>query len=98
MTQAYQYVFATSVPLEEIESTLQLAALAVQSIHGEVQTLLDLAHSFDQARRALLIDAGTASGRDLNRVFAGFLHREFGQQNFTIERVTHLGTEPALVS
>ena len=34
-----------------------------------------------------MIDASTPVGRDLNRVFIGFLTREFGPGSFRVERV-----------
>jgi hypothetical protein len=33
-------------------------------------------------------DAGTPVGRDFNRLFLGFLQREFGPESFRVERVT----------
>lgn len=96
MIQAYQYTFGRTAVLEDVESTLLLAIFATQSIHGEVQTLMDVAHSFDREGRQMVIDASTEVGRDLNRVFSGFLHREFGHDGIAIKRVTGWALEPAV--
>jgi hypothetical protein len=83
----YRYTFAPDVALDEVEGTLHLAVLATESLHGEAQVRLDAARCFDADRRACVIDAGTAVGRDLSRLFTGFLCREFGEDAFRVERV-----------
>jgi hypothetical protein len=89
--ELYRYTCSAAVPPEEIEASLVLALLAVESLHGEAQTRLDAAHAFDADRRACVIDAGTAVGRDFNRLFVGFLRREFGESAFRVERITAAG-------
>ncbi|HEY7158950.1 MAG TPA: hypothetical protein VH575_33705 [Gemmataceae bacterium] len=86
-TDLYRYQFAENVPPEEIEATILLSLFAVESLHGESQTRLDAAHHFDTARCACVIDAATAVGRDFNRLFVGFLRREFGEDAFQVERL-----------
>lgn len=83
----YRYKFATTVPAEEIEASLLLAVMAAESLHGEAQTRLDAAHYFEPDQRACVIDADTVVGRDLNRLFVGFMRREFGEEAFQVERV-----------
>jgi hypothetical protein len=82
----YRYTFGPEVPPEEIEATLVLALLAAESLHGESLVLLDGAHHFDPDRRACILDAGSAVGIDLNKLFVGFLRREFDEA-FRVERV-----------
>ncbi len=84
----YRYSFASEVPLEEVEASIVLALFAVESLHGEAQTKLDAAHIFDEPKRCCVIDATTAVGRDLSRIFAGFLRREFGEKSFQVRRVS----------
>ncbi|MBI1900550.1 MAG: hypothetical protein HYS13_05485 [Planctomycetia bacterium] len=86
----YRYVFTPQVPTEEIEASLLLAGMAAESLHGEAQVRLDAAHYLDPDRRACVIDAGTPVGRDLNRLFVGFVSREFGPDAFRVERVDSL--------
>jgi hypothetical protein len=83
----YRYRFAHEVPLEEIEATLLLALFAAESLHGEAQVRLDAAHYLDKEQRTCIIDAVTPVGQDLNRLFIGFLSREFGADTFQVERV-----------
>lgn len=85
--ELYRYAFTADVPIEDVEASLLLAVLATESLHGEAQTRLDAAHYFDLPKRACVIDAGTLVGRDLNRLFTGFLNREFGADAFDVERV-----------
>lgn len=85
--ELYRYAIASDVPLEEVEATLLLAIWGTESLHGEAQTRLDAGHFLDRNRRAGVDDAGTPVGRDINRLFVGFLGREFGPESFRIERV-----------
>src|SRR5438093_4217560 len=87
----YRYRFGDQTPVEEIEASLVLALFAVESLHGEAQTRLDTAHYLDPDRRTCVIDASTAVGRDLSRIFTGFLAREFGPDGFQVERVDAVG-------
>jgi hypothetical protein len=83
----YRYTFQDDASLEDVEASLLLAILATESLHGEAQVRLDAGHYFDPDRRACVIDAGTAVGKDVNRLFTGFLRREFGDDSFQVERV-----------
>jgi hypothetical protein len=83
----YRYEFKPDTSIEDIEASLLLAILASQSLHGETQVCLDAAHFLDTAKRACIIDAGTEVGRDINRLFAGFIMREFGEDSFKVSRV-----------
>jgi hypothetical protein len=82
----YRYTFSPGVAGDDVEATLLLAVLAAESLHGEADVRLDAAHAFDAARRVCALDASTAVGRDLCRLFTGFLRREFGDGNFRVER------------
>lgn len=83
----YRYEFKDEVPAVEVETTLVLSLFGVESLHGEAQTRLDVQYAFDAKRRVVVIDAGTPVGRDLNRLFIGFMTREFGPGSFRVERV-----------
>lgn len=87
----YRYVFSEEASIEEIEVSLLLAVMATESLHGEPQTRLDAAHYLDTAKHALVIDASTQVGRDLNRLFTGFISREFGPDMFSVERLPAVG-------
>jgi hypothetical protein len=86
-TDVYRYQFESAIPAAEVETTLVLSLFAVEALHGESQTRLDAGHALDAKKRAVVIDASTDVGRDLNRVFIGFVTREFGPGSFRVERV-----------
>lgn len=88
------YEFAATVPADEIEATLALAVVAAESLHGETSVRLDCGHAFNADCRSCVIDAYSVVGRDLNRLFAGFVSCEFGATTFTVERVGTLSPEP----
>lgn len=85
--EVYRYCFAPNVSFEEVKASLVLALLATESLHGQAQVRLDAAHAVDDDKRSFVVDASTLVGRDLNRLFAGFISREFGADAFQVERV-----------
>lgn len=93
-TDVYRYDFHETVATEDVEAALLLAIWGCEALHGEVQTRLDAAHYLDLAKRACVIDAGTLVGRDLNRLFVGFINREIGADAFHIERINQHTQQP----
>jgi len=91
----YRYEFAPDVPIGEIEHTLVICLLAVQSLHGEARTRLAVGHHLDRRRRICVIDGRTPEGRDLAKLLAGFLSREFGETSFTVEPAEPRPARPA---
>ena len=85
--RVFRYQFDSQVPIEEVESSLLLAILATESLHGETDVQLNVIHTLDTQRRICVIDAGSDVGRSLNKIFAGFLRREFGRDQFTVRRL-----------
>ncbi|MFV1966496.1 MAG: hypothetical protein ACC628_13815 [Pirellulaceae bacterium] len=85
--EIYKYVFDSSIDITDVEASLLLALLAAESLHGESQVRLEAAHALDTESRACVIDATGDVGRDLNRLFVGFIRREFGEDDFQVERV-----------
>ena len=92
----YRYQFAADVDLDDVEASLLLALWGTESLHGEAQTRLDAAHTFDRRLRRCVIDATSAVGRDLCRLFTGYLRRELAEDQFSVKRmpVSH-GSESA---
>jgi len=90
--EVYRYVFGQEVPFAEVLSTLDLALIAVESLHGESRSRLDARFTDDPAKRAVVIDASTHVGQALNQVFVGFVRREFGEDAFRFERVDRVST------
>src|SRR4051794_1539904 len=85
--QTYEFRLGADVPVNEARDTLRLAVLAAEAVHGESDVAIDGAHHLDPKSRVCRIDAATPVGRDLARLFSGFLSREFGAHAFRVERV-----------
>ena len=90
----YRYQLTDGVPFQDVQETLLLAVLATESLHGCSQVRLDASFCLDEDRRACVIDAGTPVGRDLARIFTGFLRREFGEEAFRVERLAPEASQP----
>lgn len=86
--ELYRYSFGDRISIQDVEETLMLALLGTESIYGAAQTRLDVLHSVDEATKQIVIDAATEPGLDLNRLFTGFLQREFGDDAFRVKRFT----------
>ncbi|MCC7409534.1 MAG: hypothetical protein IT442_15830 [Phycisphaeraceae bacterium] len=82
------FTFQDSVPMAEVESTLRLAVLAVESLHGEDRVRLEARAKVDRQARVCVIDTSLDVGRTLATVFGGFVRREFGEEAFTIAQAT----------
>lgn len=95
MTDLYRFHIGQQIPAAEVETTLLLSLFGVEALHGEARTRLDARHTFDRAARTVAIDAGTPVGLDLNKLFLGFLTREFGPGSFRVERLQQPQPEPA---
>lgn len=84
----YRYHLGIKIPFQDAQETLFLAVLATESLHGTSQVRLDASFCLDEDRRSCVIDACTRVGRDLARIFTGFLRREFGEGAFRVERLS----------
>jgi hypothetical protein len=89
-SKVFKYEFSPGVPMEEVESSLLLSILGCESLHGETEVHLNATHKLEPQLRTCVIDVGTDVGKDLNRLFAGFLRREFGRSQFNVKRVDEL--------
>lgn len=83
----FQYTFDASIPFEEVEASLLLASFALESLHGSAASRLEANSDLDAQRRRCRLQGDTAAGRDLNRLFLGFLSREFPASAFQVARV-----------
>lgn len=91
----YRYRFASHVPFEDVEASLLLAFWAAESLYGEARVRLECGHALDVTKRTCMIDAGSEVGRDVNKLFLGFLRREFGPGCFRVEPVNAAEKAPA---
>ena len=85
-SSTYRYTLGSEISMADVQDSLHLAVLAVECMHGAAQARLDVSHEFDPKNRTCVIDAATRVGRDLNRLFIGFLQKEFGPDSFSVER------------
>lgn len=83
--------FREDVPTEEVEAMLQLALLALQSLHGDPQTRLQVALSFNADKRECLIDESTPLGFELGCIFLGYLQAAFEPEAIRVDRVMTQG-------
>lgn len=90
-SSVYRYRFPPSDDMAEVEASLVLSLYALEHLHGEPATRLEARTLLDADQRRCVVDAGTVVGRDLSRLFTGFLIREFGPDAFDVERA-----EPAV--
>lgn len=81
-----KFAFQNSVSMPEVEATLRLALLAVQSLHGEDRLRMEAHVNIDHARHTCLIDTAPEVGQTLAVIFAGYVRREFGEEAVRIER------------
>lgn len=93
--ELYRYAFTDSVNMDDVEELLILAYFGAESLHGESQARLDAAHAFDRDQRSCVVDASTAVGRDINRLFTGYLRRELASNQFSVRRLERCEPEPA---
>jgi hypothetical protein len=94
MTRSYLYRFYAGVDWADIESALLLALWATEGLHGLSKMQLDAEFSTDPSARICSINASTAVGTDLSRIFTSFLLREYGEDNEAFT-VTHDEAESA---
>ena len=85
--EIYRYKFDSKVPIGDVEESLLLAVLAVESLHGRSLVQLDASFCLDVHKRSCVVDAATEVGRAIARIFTGFITREFGENAFKVKRV-----------
>ena len=94
-SQVYRYALCSPVPFPEVMATLDLALIAVESLHGPERLRMDARYSSDAGKKIIVIDAATTVGQALNQIFTGFARREFGEHAIRIERINqHPSADP----
>jgi len=86
-SELYKYRFNDDVPPQDLEESLLLAVLAVECLLGESRVRLDARYCLRAKDGVCVIDAGSDVGRDINRIFTGFVSREFGRDAFRVHRI-----------
>lgn len=90
--EAYRFHFEKKIPLVEAIESLYLAIFSAEGVHGRAQVRLDAGYSFDEGKRTLVVDGGSAVGRTVAQIFTGLLARQFGEGAFTVEHVLEART------
>src|SRR5690242_16682845 len=85
--EVFRYRFNKNVPFDDVETSLLLAVLSTESLHGEAEVRLRTGYSTSAEKRLVVISGDCQVGQDLNRLFVGFLTREFGDDSFTVESI-----------
>ncbi|MCE5314042.1 MAG: hypothetical protein ABFD49_07205 [Armatimonadota bacterium] len=82
----YKYNFAKHVPVDDIEDSLMIAALAAEALHGRAAVKMDAYFCLDKKNRTCVVDAGTSIGCDIARILSTFVTRGYGESSFKVER------------
>lgn len=82
----YRYNFAKHVPIDDIEDSLMIAALAAEALHGRASMKQDASFRFDKKTRVCVVDAETPVGCDIARILTTFIIKGYGERAFTVER------------
>ena len=85
--EAYKYTISDDADLEAVEDTLLLAIVAAEGVYGAARVRMDGSCQMDKQARTVVIDAATAVGQHINRIFTNFLTREFGGEAFEVRRL-----------
>jgi len=82
----YRYQIRRHVDLDDVADSLTLSILGAENLHGRARVRLDGWWRLDRQRRTCVIDASTEVGRDIAKLFAGFMSKEFGEKSFQVRR------------
>lgn len=90
----YRYQFEPDVPLEEAETSLVLAIIAAEALHGQPAVRLSLRYLFGEEKHACVIDGDNEIARQVVLIFTQFLIRQFGDDAFQITQPARERPEP----
>jgi hypothetical protein len=82
-----QFTFSPAVVIEEVQGTLALAVMALESLYGPDRVVLDATYRLDPQTRTLDVDRANDVGATFALILLGFLRREFGPDAFRMRRV-----------
>lgn len=86
--EKHRFKFTGALDMCEVKDTLRLSVLAVESLHGKPGVRLEASFTVDAHKKICVVDASTDVGRDLVRIFTGYLTREFGPKTFSVKKET----------
>ena len=82
----YKFNFDKRVPVNDIEDSLMLAALAAESLHGRAAMKIEASFCLNKRHRTCIIDAETPIGGDIARILTAFITKGYGEASFDVER------------
>ena len=80
----YQFRFGTTVKMTDVEETMALAVIAAEGLHGRARVQLDGQCETSRDGRTCTVNADTAVGRDIARIFTEILNLEIGESAFSV--------------
>lgn len=89
MRTIHRFRFEPEVPLDNAETTLCLAIVAAEALHGQASVRLSLRYLFGEEKRACVIDGDNEVARHVVQIFTQFLIHEFGENSFQVTREEH---------
>ena len=94
----YRYKLPPDASMDSVQDSLMIAVLAAEGLHGRSRVRLDAWFELDRKARHCRVDAGTAVGQDIARIFESFLANEFGEGAYEVERDDGDSSSPARVT
>lgn len=82
----YNYSFSKHIPLDDLEDSLMIAALAAEALHGRAAMKLDAYFCLDKKARTCVVDAETQIGCDIAKILSTFVTKGYGESSFKVER------------
>lgn len=83
----YRYSLGPEIQLDEAEHTLHLAIYSTEGIHGAARVRLEAGYHLDAESRICILEASTEVGETVGRIFTALLSREFGEDQFNVQRM-----------
>lgn len=84
MKTIHRFRFEPDVSLEEAETSLVLAIIAGEALHGQAAVRLSMRYLFGEEKRACVIDGDNEVARHVILIFTQFLIHEFGENAFHV--------------
>jgi hypothetical protein len=84
---AFRFTFNRHVILEDAETTLHLAMLAVEGLFGQPRVAMEFRYCLVTENNAIDLRSDSEVGATVARIFAGLLLREIGEGGFRIDNV-----------
>jgi hypothetical protein len=87
MAAICKFGFLTNPEITEVEAQLALAIISAEGAFGSARVRINASYYLSKERPEVVIDVSSDVGGHIAQVFTGLLIRQFGEDNFTVERV-----------